>query len=174
MKSRDVEIFILKKIQDLYPNFTCRVFSDYKYTTKIEPLPRILTKTISNEIVERYQKRSSSTDNKKAVFYQYEVHKQIISLTISLSKTEDESTVEEIRKLFTHRIGTDWGIDRSGENIVIEEVTPIIDISLYNNASYLERYTFDVIVRSLEVNTTEINYIETVEFKINKWRGKCQ
>lgn len=80
------------------------------------------------------------------------------------SENESYSDVAEIKKVFEHLVGADWLITMSGENIVIEEITALVDISEDLKDSYTERYGFDMYIRTVDENIAEIEHIKAVEF----------
>lgn len=164
MGNRELETFILQEIQKIKPNFQVKPQVDLKFGRKDLKLPRAVSRTLSNEVIERY--RGEVEDREKAIFKQYEVHRHLISLKFVLSEEESYSDVAEIKKLFEHKIGADWLIALSGESIVIEEITALVDISEDLKDSYTERYSFDMYIRTVEENTAEIEHIEKVEFNL--------
>lgn len=162
MGNRELEVFILKKIKEIKPNFQVKPAVDLKYGKKDLKLPRVISKTLSNAVIERY--RGDILDEEKAIFKQYEVHRHCISLVFVLSENESYSDVAEIKKVFEHLVGADWLIAMSGENIVIEEITALVDISEDLKDSYTERYSFDMYIKTVDENIAEIEHIKAVEF----------
>lgn len=135
---------------------------DFKHSEE-KTLPRIISRTLNNSIIERYEKRK---DGEKGIYQQIEVHRHTVSFTFTLSKKESEEDVEVIRNHFSHIVGSEWWIDRLGKELVIEEITDLIDISEYTKDGYIERYSFDMMVRTLEENVAEIEHIEKVELEL--------
>ena len=173
MKNRELEVILLKEMQKIRPNFQIKPIVDFKHSEE-KNLPRIVSRTLNNSIVERYEERK---DGDKGIYQQTEVHRHTISFTFTLSKKESEEDVEEIRKHFSHIVGLEWWIDRARKELVIEEITDLIDISEYTKDGYIERYSFDIIVRTLEENIAEIEHIEKVELELKvkggiSWQSK--
>lgn len=165
MGNRELEVFILKKIKEMKPNFQVKPAVDLKYGRNDLKLPRVVSRTLNNQVIERY--RGDILDKEKAIFKQYEVHRHCISLTFVLSSNENYSDVADIKKLFEHKIGADWLIAMNEENIVIEEITALVDISEDLKDSYTERYSFDMYIRTVDENMVEIEHISAVEFDLN-------
>lgn len=173
MKNRELEVILLKEMQKIRLNFQIKPIVDFKHSEE-KNLPRIVSRTLNNSIVERYEERK---DEDKGIYQQTEVHRHTISFTFTLSKKESEEDVEEIRKHFSHIVGSEWWIDRAGKELVIEEITDLIDISEYTKDDYIERYSFDMMVRTLEENIAEIEHIEKVELELKvkggiSWESK--
>ncbi|CAL7894452.1 phage neck terminator protein [Fusobacterium necrophorum] len=162
MKNRELEVVLLKEMQKIRPQFQIKPMVDFKHSEE-KTLPRVVSRTLNNSIVERYEERK---DRDKGIYQQIEVHRHTITFTFTLSKKESEEDVEMIRNHFSHIVGSEWWIDRERKELVIEEITDLIDISEYTKDGYTERYSFDMIVRTLEENIAEIEHIEKVELEL--------
>jgi len=162
MKNRELEVVLLKEMQKIRPNFQIKPMVDFKHTEE-KTLPRVISRTLNNSIVEKYEVRE---DEEKGIYKQIEVRRHTVSFTFTLSKKESEEDVEAIRNRFSHIVGSEWWIDRERKELVIEEITDLIDISEYTKDGYTERYSFDMIVRTLEENIAEIEHIEKVELEL--------
>lgn len=164
MENRKLEVFILRQIEKLKPNFQVKPMVDLKFNKDDLRKPRAVSKTLTNEVIERY--RGDVEDKKKAVFKQYEVHRHCMSLTFVLSENESYEDVADIKRVFEHKVGADWLIAMSGESIVIEEITSIIDISENLKDSYTERYSFDIYIKTVDENIAEVEHIKEVNFDL--------
>lgn len=162
MKNRELEVVLLKEMQKIRPQFQIKPIGDFKHSEE-KTFPRIVSRTLNNSIIERYEKRK---DGEKGIYQQIEVHRHTVSFTFTLSKKESEEDVEVIRNHFSHIVGSEWWIDREKKELVIEEITDLIDISEYTKDGYTERYSFDMMVRTLEENIAEIEHIEKVELEL--------
>lgn len=173
MKNRELEVVLLKEMQKIRSQFQIKPMVDFKHTEE-KTLPRIVSRTLNNSIVEKYEERK---DADKGIYQQIEVHRHTVSFTFTLSKKESEEDVEVIRNHFSHIVGSEWWIGRERKELVIEEITDLIDISEYTKDGYTERYSFDMMVRTLEENIAEIEHVEKVELELQVkggiiWRSK--
>lgn len=170
MKNREIEVFLLKIIKNKYEDFFCMPSTDKKYNYDVNKLPRVTTKVISDEVIEEYDDFEHGTT--KARYIQYDIHRKTIRFIFVLNKEYTEEEVNNIKAIFNHKIGMDWMLDRADKDLVIEELTSTIDISENNAANYLERYSFDMIVRTTEKNIAEIEYVNEVQFRVEEVGGK--
>src|SRR3712207_5998969 len=108
MKNRELEVVLLKEMQKIRPQFQIKPLVDFKHSEE-KTLPRVVSRTLNNSIIEKYEVRE---DEEKGIYKQIEVHRHTISFTFTLSKKESEEDVEEIRKHFSHIVGSEWWIDR--------------------------------------------------------------
>ena len=74
--------------------------------------------------------------------------------------------VSVIRDYFTNIEAINWWIKLNGLNLVIEEVGELKDITDYTASDLLERYVFDLTVRTSKELRTEIEIIKDVDFEI--------
>ena len=142
MNNIDLEILFLDKIKELNNKFQVIPFEHLSKVNGQLKLPRVIARTITN------------------------INKHIISFSFTLSKKDSSIDVAIIRDYFTNIEAINWWIKLNGLNLVIEEVRELKDITDYSASDLLERYVFDVIVRTSKELTTEIEIIKDVDFEI--------
>ena len=165
MDNIDLEILLLDKIKELNNKFQVIPF---EYLSKVNgqlKLPRVLARTISNQVIHRYTNDREDTQ-KYGVFKQTNINKHIISFSFTLSKKDSFIDVAIIRDYFTNIEAINWWIKLNGLNLVIEEVGDLKDITDYSASDLLERYVFDITVRTSKELRTEIEIIKQVDFEI--------
>ena len=165
MDNIDLEILLLDKIKELNNKFQVIPF---EYLSKVNgqlKLPRVLARTISNQVIHRYTNDREDTQ-KYGVFKQTNINKHIISFSFTLSKKDSFVDVAIVRDYFTNIEAINWWIKLNGLNLVIEEVGDLKDITDYSASDLLERYVFDITVRTSKELRTEIEIIKQVDFEI--------
>lgn len=160
MENRKVEVILLKKIKALFENMNIYPSTDLKHTRELK-LPRVVSKTISNEVIAVHTKRVENGYN------QIETHEHTIQLTFALDNNLDYQSVNYIRSYFTHIQGTRYwnAIEKLG--IVIQKVGSIIDISDHTKDGYIERYALDITVTTLNEMMSDIKTIDKVIYTQN-------
>ena len=172
MNNIDLEILFLDKIKELNNKFQVIPFEHLSKVNGQLKLPRVLARTISNQVIHRYTNDREDTE-KYGVFKQTNINKHIISFSFTLSKKDVFVDVSVIRDYFTNIEAINWWIKLNGLNLVIEEVGELKDITDYTASDLLERYVFDLTVRTSKELRTEIEIIKDVDFEIkggNKWQ----
>ena len=165
MNNIDLEILFLDKIKELNNKFQVIPFEHLSKVNGQLKLPRVLARTISNNVIHRYTNDREDTQ-KYGVFKQMNINKHIISFSFTLSKKDSFIDVAVIRDYFTNIEAINWWIKLNGLNLVIEEVGELKDITDYSASDLLERYVFDVTVRTSKELRTEIEIIKDVDFEI--------
>lgn len=165
MNNIDLEILFLDKIKELNNKFQVILFEHLSKVNGQLKLPRVLARTISNQVIHRYTNDREDTQ-KYGVFKQTNINKHIISFSFTLSKKDSFIDVAIIRDYFTNIEAVNWWIKLNGLNLVIEEVGELKDITDYSASDLLERYVFDVTVRTSKELRTEIEIIKDVDFEI--------
>ncbi len=165
MNNIDLEILFLDKIKELNNKFQVIPFEHLSKVNGQLKLPRIIARTISNNVIHRYANDREDTE-KYGVFKQTNINKHIISFSFTLSKKDSFVDVVVIRDYFTNIEAINWWIKLNGLNLVIEEVGELKDITDYSASDLLERYVFDVTVRTSKELRTEIEIIKDVDFEI--------
>ena len=151
MNNLELEILLLEKINQLNEKFQTVPFEHLSKVNGQLKLPRVLARTISNQVIHRYTN---------------DINKHIISFSFTLSKKDSFIDVAIIRDYFTNIEAVNWWIKLNGLNLVIEEVGEIKDITDYSASDLLERYVFDLTVRTSKELRTEIEIIKDVKFNI--------
>lgn len=165
MNNLELEILLLEKMKQLNEKFQTVPFEHLSKVNGQLKLPRVLARTISNQIIHRYTNDREDTE-KYGVFKQTNINKHIISFSFTLSKKDSFIDVAIIRDYFTNIEAVNWWIKLNGLNLVIEEVGEINDITDYSASDLLERYVFDLTVRTSKELRTEIEIIKDVKFNI--------
>ena len=165
MNNIDLEILFLDKIKELNNKFQVIPFEHLSKVNGQLKLPRVLARTISNNVIHRYTNDREDTQ-KYGVFKQMNINKHIISFSFTLSKKDSFIDVAVIRDYFTNIEAINWWIKLNGLNLVIEEVGELKDITDYSASDLLERYVFDLTVRTSKELRTEIEIIKQVDFEI--------
>lgn len=165
MNNIDLEILFLDKIKELNNKFQVIPFEHLSKVNGQLKLPRVLARTISNNVIHRYTNDREDTE-KYGVFKQTNINKHIISFSFTLSKKDSFIDVAIIRDYFTNIEAVNWWIKLNKLNLVIEEVEELKDITDYSASDLLERYVFDVTVRTSKELRTEIEIIKDVDFEI--------
>mgnify|MGYP000906575454 FL=1 len=165
MNNIDLEILFLDKIKQLNNKFQVIPFEHLSKVNGQLKLPRVLARTISNQVIHRYTNDREDTE-KYGVFKQTNINKHIISFSFTLSKKDVFVDVSVIRDYFTNIEAINWWIKLNGLNLVIEEVGELKDITDYTASDLLERYVFDLTVRTSKELRTEIEIIKDVDFEI--------
>lgn len=167
MNNIDLEILFLDKIKELNNKFQVIPFEHLSKVNGQLKLPRVLARTISNNVIHRYTNDREDTE-KYGVFKQTNINKHIISFSFTLSKKDSFIDVAIVRDYFTNIEAINWWIKLNGLNLVIEEVGEIKDITDNTASDILERYVFDLVVRSSKELETNIKIIKKVDFKIER------
>ncbi len=167
MNNIDLEILFLDKIKELNNKFQVIPFEHLSKVNGQLKLPRVLARTISNNVIHRYTNDREDTE-KYGVFKQTNINKHIISFSFTLSKKDSFIDVAIVRDYFTNIEAINWWIKLNGLNLVIEEVGEIKDITDNTASDILERYVFDLVVRSSKELETNIEIIKKVDFKIER------
>lgn len=165
MNNIDLEILFLDKIKELNNKFQVIPFEHLSKVNGQLKLPRVLARTISNNVIHRYTNEREDTE-KYGVFKQTNINKHIISFSFTLSKKDSFVDVAVIRDYFTNIEAINWWIKLNRLNLVIEEVGELKDIIDYSASDLLERYVFDLTVRTSKELRTEIEIIKDVDFEI--------
>jgi len=165
MDNIDLEILFLDKIKELNNKFQVIPFEHLSKVNGQLKLPRVLARTISNQVIHRYTNDREDTE-KYGVFKQTNINKHIISFSFTLSKKDSFVDVAVIRDYFTNIEAINWWIKLNRLNLVIEEVGELKDITDYSASDLLERYVFDLTVRTSKELRTEIEIIKDVDFEI--------
>lgn len=165
MSNLDLEILFLDKIKELNNKFQVIPFEHLSKVNGQLKLPRVLARTLSNKVVHRYTNQREDTQ-KYGVFKQTNINKHIISFSITLSKKDNFTDVAIIRDYFTNIEAINWWIKLNGLNVVVEEVSELKEITDYTASDLLERYVFDVVVRTSSVLETNIEIIKKVDFDL--------
>lgn len=165
MNNIDLEILFLDKIKQLNNKFQVIPFEHLSKVNGQLKLPRVLARTISNQVIHRYTNDREDTQ-KYGVFKQTNINKHIISFSFTLSKKDSFVDVAIVRDYFTNIEAINWWIKLNGLNLVIEEVGDLKDITDYSASDLLERYVFDITVRTSKELRTEIEIIKQVDFEI--------
>lgn len=165
MNNIDLEILFLDKIKELNNKFQVIPFEHLSKVNGQLKLPRVIARTISNNVIHRYTNDREDTQ-KYGVFKQMNINKHIISFSFTLSKKDSFIDVAVIRDYFTNIEAINWWIKLNGLNLVIEEVGELKDITDYSASDLLERYVFDLTVRTSKELRTEIEIIKDVDFEI--------
>lgn len=165
MNNIDLEILFLEKIKELNNKFQVIPFEHLSKVNGQLKLPRVIARTIFNNVIHRYTNDREDTQ-KYGVFKQTNINKHIISFSFTLSKKDSFIDVAVIRDYFTNIEAVNWWIKLNGLNLVIEEVGELKDITDYSSSDLLERYVFDVVVRTSKELRTEIEIIKDVDFEI--------
>nr|DAS49866.1 MAG TPA: hypothetical protein [Caudoviricetes sp.] len=165
MNNIDLEILFLDKIKELNNKFQVIPFEHLSKVNGQLKLPRVLARTISNQVIHRYTNDREDTE-KYGVFKQTNINKHIISFSFTLSKKDGFVDVSVIRDYFTNIEAINWWIKLNGLNLVIEEVGELKDITDYSASDLLERYVFDLTVRTSKELRTEIEIIKDVDFEV--------
>lgn len=165
MNNIDLEILFLDKIKELNNKFQVIPFEHLSKVNGQLKLPRVLARTISNNVIHRYTNDREDTQ-KYGVFKQTNINKHIISFSFTLSKKDSFIDVAVIRDYFTNIEAINWWIKLNRLNLVIEEVGELKDITDYSASDLLERYVFDLTVRTSKELRTEIEIIKQVDFEI--------
>ena len=165
MNNIDLEILFLDKIKELNNKFQVIPFEHLSKVNGQLKLPRVIARTISNNVIHRYTNEREDTQ-KYGVFKQTNINKHIISFSFTLNKKDSYADVAIIRDYFTNIEAINWWIKLNGLKFVIEEVGELKDITDYTASDLLERYVFDVVVRTSNKLTTEIEIIKQVDFEI--------
>lgn len=160
MENRKVEVILLKKIKALFENMNIYPSSDLKYTRELK-LPRVVSKTISNEIIAVHTKRVENG------YKQIETHEHTIQLTFALDNNLDYQAVNYIRSYFNHIQGSRYWNTIEKLEIVIQKVGSIIDISEHTKDGYIERYSIDITVTTLNEMIAGIKTIDKVIYNQN-------
>lgn len=164
MKNRDVELTILKRIKEKNNKFEIYPTSDFKFNRKLK-IPRVVSQTINNTVMHNLEKKIELDDN----YIGYEEinnHKHFIQLTFVLDKNTSFDDVEEIRQMLKHKVGTRYYFALNGIDLIIQKVGEIKDISEHTDSTYLERYSIDIEVSSVEHYIEKVKKIKDVKFKI--------
>lgn len=164
MKNRDVEVIILKRIQEKNNKFAIYPASDFKFDRKLK-LPRVVSQTLNN-IIMHHLEREIELDDDYIGYEEISNHKHIIQLTFVLDKNTSYNDVEEIRLMLKHKAGNRYNFALNGVNLIIQKVGAIKDISEHTEATYLERYCIEIEVSSVEHYIEKIEKIKKVDFKI--------
>ena len=165
MNNIDLEILFLEKIKQLNNKFQVIPFEHLSKVNGQLKLPRVIARTISNNVIHKYTNEREDTQ-KYGVFKQTNINKHIISFSFTLSKKDSFIDVAIIRDYFTNIEAINWWIKLNGLNLIIEEVGELKDITDYTASDLLERYVFNVIVRTSKELRTEIEIIKDVDFEI--------
>lgn len=165
MNNIDLEILFLEKIKELNNKFQVIPFEHLSKVNGQLKLPRVIARTISNNVIHRYTNDREDTQ-KYGVFKQTNINKHIISFSFTLSKKDSFIDVAIIRDYFTNIEAVNWWIKLNGLNLVIEEVGELKDITDYSSSDLLERYVFDLTVRTSKELRTGIEIIKQVDFEI--------
>lgn len=165
MNNIDLEILFLDKIKELNNKFQVIPFEHLSKVNGQLKLPRVIARTISNNVIHRYTNEREDT-KKYGVFKQTNINKHIISFSFTLSKKDSFIDVAIIRDYFTNIEAVNWWIKLNKLNLVIEEVGELKDITDYSASDLLERYVFDLTVRTSKELRTEIEIIKDVDFEI--------
>lgn len=165
MNNIDLEILFLDKIKELNNKFQVIPFEHLSKVNGQLKLPRVLARTISNQVIHRYTNDREDTE-KYGVFKQTNINKHIISFSFTLSKKDSFIDVAVIRDYFTNIEAINWWIKLNRLNLVIEEVGELKDITDYSASDLLERYVFDLTARTSKELKTEIEIIKDVDFEI--------
>ena len=165
MNNIDLEILFLDKIKELNNKFQVIPFEHLSKVNGQLKLPRVIARTIFNNVIHRYTNERENTQ-KYGVFKQTNINKHIISFSFTLSKKDSFVDVAVIRDYFTNIEAINWWIKLNGLNLVIEEVGELKDITDYSASDLLERYVFDLTVRTSKELRTEIEIIKDVDFEI--------
>ena len=165
MNNIDLEILFLEKIKQLNNKFQVIPFEHLSKVNGQLKLPRVIARTISNNVIHRYTNEREDTQ-KYGVFKQTNINKHIISFSFTLSKKDSFIDVAIIRDYFTNIEAINWWIKLNSLNLIIEEVGELKDITDYTASDLLERYVFNVIVRTSKELRTEIEIIKDVDFEI--------
>lgn len=165
MNNIDLEILFLDKIKELNNKFQVIPFEHLSKVNGQLKLPRVIARTISNQVIHRYTNDREDTE-KYGVFKQTNINKHIISFSFTLSKKDSFIDVAVIRDYFTNIEAINWWIKLNGLNLVIEEVEELKDITDYSASDLLERYVFDLTVRTSKELRTKIKIIKDVDFEI--------
>ena len=142
MNNIDLEILFLDKIKELNNKFQVIPFEHLSKVNGQLKLPRVIARTISNNVI------------------------HIISFSFTLNKKDSYADVAIVRDYFTNIEAINWWIKLNGLNLVIEEVGELKDITDYTASDLLERYVFDIVVRTSKELRTEIEIIKDVDFEI--------
>lgn len=165
MNNIDLEILFLDKIKELNNKFQVIPFEHLSKVNGQLKLPRVIARTISNSVIHRYTNEREDSQ-KYGVFKQTNINKHIISFSFTLSKKDSFIDVAVIRDYFTNIEAINWWIKLNELNLVIEEVGELRDITDYSASDLLERYVFDLTVRTSKELRTEIEIIKDVDFEI--------
>ena len=164
MKDRDVELVILKRIREKNNKFNVYPTSDFKFTRDLK-LPRVVSQTISN-IVMHHLGREVVLDDDYIGYEEINNHKHIIQLTFVLNKDTSFDDVNNIRLMLKHKVGNRYYFALNGIDLIIQRVGEIRDISEHTAGTFLERYSIDIEVSSVEHYIEKVERIKDVKFKI--------
>lgn len=165
MNNLELEKIILNKIREINNKFQLIAFEKLNEFNGKLKVPRCLIRTISNQVIHRYTSSRNEND-KYGVFRQKNINKHILSLSFTLSSKESYQDVSIIRDFFSNIEGIYWWIKLNNLPFFIEEVGEIKDISNELASGILERYVFDLVIRSYTDLETDIEIIKKVDFDL--------
>lgn len=129
-----------------------------KQLDKNRIVSRVLTSGIGTH---KYQRNEVTEHHKK------HIQININTLTITFSMISSYENALSCHNFFNHLVGSLWWNARGGHNYVIEDVTPIVDVSDTVGATYREKYVFDIITRVQDETVAEIELIKKVNFDLD-------
>lgn len=164
MKNREIEVIILERIKEKNNKFEVYPTSDFKYNRKLK-IPRVVSQTINNQVMHHCE-NEIEIDDDYAGYEEISNHKHYIQLTFVLDKDTSFNDVEEIRQMLKHKVGSRYYFALNGINLIIQKVGEIKDISEHTPSTFLERYSIDIEVSSVEIYTEKVEKIKKVDFRI--------
>lgn len=168
MKNRDVEVNILNYICSKNNKFNVYSTNDFKFINMNNlKMPRIVSKTISNSIIATLNNKQNK-NNDYVDIGEITTHKHIVQLTFVLDKNVNYADVEEIRKYLHHKLATRHYFLLNGLDMIIQKVGDIIDISDHRNSNYIERYSIDLEITTVEKCIEEIEIVKNVKYEVDR------
>ena len=167
MDNLELEILLLEKMKELNNKFQIVPFEHLSKANGQLKLPRIISRVISNKATHKYTNERIENDG-YTTFKQTNINKYIVSFSFTLGKKDSYKDVSIVRDFFTNIESINWWIKLNGLNLVIEEVGEIKDITDNTASDILERYVFDLVIRSSKELETNIEIIKKVDFKIER------
>lgn len=165
MKNREIEKIILELIQE-NSNFYVYPACDFKFNRKLK-LPRVISQTINNEIISTLNEIIDLND-KYIGYKEINTHKHYIQLSFVLDKTTSFNDVEFIRQKLKHKVGTRYKFQVNGINAIVQKVGEIKDISEHTAETFLERYSIDLEINTIEEHIEKVEKIKKVNFDLKK------
>jgi hypothetical protein len=161
MDIKQIQVDFLTKFNEL-TSLQCIKSSDLE---KIDPSHmnknRIVSRVLNSEIgINKYESSTNDDD------YRYYKQINVNRLSITFNMITNYDNVLKCHNFFNHLVGARWWSDRLGTDYVIEEVTPIIDLSDTIDADYRTKYSFDIILRIADEVTRAIELVKDVDFQI--------
>ena len=164
MKSKEIEILFLTWIEKLNGELQLFLFDDLAKLNGKLKLPRCMIKTISSSVVGKYTNEKKEVGNYIRHF-QTSINKNLVTISITGSKEEEAA---KIRDFFNNNLTMFWKKKMEKLDITVESVSELRSLSDSTTSDTIERYVFDIIVRSPEETYTDIEIIKEVEFAIKQ------